>query len=645
MAAESTWIAKRAIGKSYNELRADPDLAPFVQNVSPLSGLIPNANWNARVRQRTLGSGAFGRVNAETIGPAGSKSRVATKYSLRPGLETELISEIATLRYLKGFPNVAQMIRVVDRSAVGEVPALLMGYAPHSLTDQSLYNSWDDILKTVIGVLQGYDTLHSLGIVHRDTKPGNMLMTAAKEVWITDFGSARYTGTLLPPMTGTLLPPCQDGYTGTRTHSSPEVLLKFLLYDRRRANVSHTNEGYRAQDAWGVGVSLAEILLRAPMFPFGAVPDYTETALLECVYRVKGDPVAADGETFAEKGRWERFFPGVGTRAQVPRAIQDRIVRDTVHKPSVDRSAELETVAQIIAGLLEYNPATRLTIRGALEALVAGGLLAPSERRTLGGPPLFNKYALSASISRRNVKILLEWFADVCEVKLSLVGRSTGKVVFDRACLYLLSILNKVTLATLQGYGTAALVVATHLFTESGYGMEMGVGSELTNYSSSEEQIARYVKHLLVEPTPFLGETFYDRMLMAAETANHKTRAAAINTLCFTESLYSDFVAVLDSDHMIAFLVSLMKSGTVITQEAIEAAFAAFREELAAAAAALRAEEERERKRVMNETRLLLGKNLSVLRPEGGTRSKRNRTRGGFKDRRRGRRGGSRRLR
>lgn len=641
MAAESTWLAKRARGKSYNELRADPDLAPFVQNVSPLSGLIPNANWNARVRQRTLGSGTFGRVNAETIGPAGSESRVATKYSLRPGLETELISEIATLRYLKGFPNVAQMIRVVDRSAVREAPALLMGYAPHSLTDRSLYTSWDDLLKTVIGVLQGYDTLHSLGIVHRDTKPGNMLMTAAKEVWITDFGSARYTGTLLPPS--------QDGYTGTRTYSSPEVLLKFLL-DRKGASVSHTTEGYRAQDAWGVGVSLAEILLDAPLFPFGAVPDYTEPALLECIYRVKGDPVVADGDTFVQKVRWEHFPPrpvaAVAARAQVPRVIQDRIVLDTVHKPSVDRSAELETVAQIIAGLLEYNPATRLTIRGALEALVAGGLLAASERRTLGGPPLFNKYSvLPASISRSNVKTLLKWVADVCRVKVTLVGRSTGKVVFDRACLYLLSILNKVTLATLQGYGTAALVVATHLFTESGFGMEMGEGSDLTAGSSSEGQIATYVQHLLVEPTPFLGETFYDRMLMAAETANHKTRAAAINTLCFTESLYSDFVAVLDSDPLITFLVSLMKSGTVITPEAIEAAFAAFREELAAAAATLRDEEDQERKRVMNETRLRLGKNLSVLRSEGGTRSKRNRTRGGSKDRRRGRRAGSRRLR
>lgn len=57
-------------------------------------------------------------------------------------------------------------------------------------------------------VLIGLDKLHSLGIVHRDVKPDNLLITTAGEVKFIDFGAAAdmCTGINFNPLYGMLDP-------------------------------------------------------------------------------------------------------------------------------------------------------------------------------------------------------------------------------------------------------------------------------------------------------------------------------------------------------------------------------------------------------------------------------------------------------
>jgi serine/threonine protein kinase len=87
---------------------------------------------------------------------------------------------------------------------------------------------------------------HSVGIVHRDVKPANLLLDPSGHLWVTDFGLAQMAGDAGLTVTGELL--------GTLRYASPEQVLA------RRGVVDHRS------DVYSLGATLYELLTLRPLF-------------------------------------------------------------------------------------------------------------------------------------------------------------------------------------------------------------------------------------------------------------------------------------------------------------------------------------------------------------------------------------------
>lgn len=135
--------------------------------------------------------------------------------------------------------------------------------------------------------LCGLKYIHSANVIHRDLKPGNLLVNADCELKICDFGLARG----YQPNNGNVKPGSNQGfmteYVATRWYRAPEIMLSFANYST-------------AIDVWSVGCILAELLLGKPIFKgrdyvdqLNQILHYLGTPSEETLRRV-GSPRAQD---------------------------------------------------------------------------------------------------------------------------------------------------------------------------------------------------------------------------------------------------------------------------------------------------------------------------------------------------------------
>src|SRR5579884_776302 len=92
---------------------------------------------------------------------------------------------------------------------------------------------------------QALDHAHQVGVVHRDIKPANLLLDNRGQLWITDFGLARFHSEANLTQTGDLL--------GTLRYMSPEQALA------KRAVIDHRT------DIYSLGATLYELLTLQPV--------------------------------------------------------------------------------------------------------------------------------------------------------------------------------------------------------------------------------------------------------------------------------------------------------------------------------------------------------------------------------------------
>jgi serine/threonine-protein kinase len=170
----------------------------------------------------TLGKGAMGTVydGYDAI----IDRRVAIKTMTKPDPnDAEAQDELARFRREAqaagrlAHPNI---VGVYDYGEEGDTAYIVMEYAPGTelkkLLDKNERITPAEAVRIMQGVLAGLQYSHDRGVVHRDIKPGNIILSPDGTVKIADFGIARIESSSMT-QAGTVL--------GTPAYMSPEQFM------------------------------------------------------------------------------------------------------------------------------------------------------------------------------------------------------------------------------------------------------------------------------------------------------------------------------------------------------------------------------------------------------------------------------------
>jgi len=208
-----------------------------------------------------------------------------------------------------------------------------------------------------VQVAEALEHAHQYGIVHRDVKPSNLLLDERGEVWVTDFGLARFQADAELTATGSVL--------GTLRYMSPEQASgQTALVDPRT-------------DVYALGITLYELLTlevpfgdadrarllrriadeepRSPRRIDPAIPRDLETIVLKAIAKVREQRYTTARELADDL---QRFLAGQPTHARPP-ALAERAGKWLRRHPAVVGSS----VAMLTICVLALGASTLLLMR------------------------------------------------------------------------------------------------------------------------------------------------------------------------------------------------------------------------------------------------------------------------------------------
>lgn len=131
--------------------------------------------------------------------------------------QERFLREEQAMGRLSGHPNIVDILQV-DVTPTGQ-PFIVMPYCTRGSLEQLIREqgplTWADSLRAGVKLAGAIESAHRAGILHRDVKPANVLLSAYGEPQLTDFGIARIPGGF---RTSSSL------ITGSPAFTAPEVL-------------------------------------------------------------------------------------------------------------------------------------------------------------------------------------------------------------------------------------------------------------------------------------------------------------------------------------------------------------------------------------------------------------------------------------
>ena len=247
-----------------------------------------------------LGSGGFGSVFlAEDIW---IRKKVAIKVPHKQNLDfTEMLKEPRLLASMN-HPNIVTVLTAEKQDGVFFI---VMEYVPGQTLEQIILREGAlDVslaLDFTCQICNAVDHAHRVGVLHRDLRPGNMLVSEAGMLKVTDFGTSRFL---------------EIAAHGTTVIGSPPYMAPEQFYGK----------AVFASDVYSVGVTMYQMLT-------GELP--------------YGTPAPADIERLV---RGELVTPPRVKNSKIPKAINDIVLKALAADVSRRYQRATDLLADLLAG-------------------------------------------------------------------------------------------------------------------------------------------------------------------------------------------------------------------------------------------------------------------------------------------------------
>ncbi|KCV68723.1 CMGC/CDK/CDK7 protein kinase [Fonticula alba] len=307
-----------------------------------------------RITSKKLGSGTFGDVYLG-VDSLDDQTKVAIKRvrmtHYKTGLDITALREVRALREM----NHVNVIQLLDAYIESHNMHMVLEFLDHDLKnlieERSIIFSAEHIKSWMLMTLRGVHHCHVNGILHRDLKPDNLLISAGGVLKVADFGLARHAPGVRALQPGAAPAPISPNVV-TRFYRSPELLLGARVYSF-------------AVDIWSVGCIFAELFVRTPYF----TGEDSDISQLMTIYNAMGTP---------DEASW----PGIST---LPGFIQPNNRIPPSPLGSVLSAASKDAIS-LMEALLVMNPLRRISAEEALRHPYFSNLPRPSKPADLPNP-------------------------------------------------------------------------------------------------------------------------------------------------------------------------------------------------------------------------------------------------------------------
>lgn len=319
-------------------------------NKKPKKNQVPISQWGCRSlnvyeKIKEVGKGSYGIVyKARYKGPEGFNiPEIVALKKIKTEHEEEgfPISALREIRILKRFnhKNILDILEVVVSEPKGgkQDAYMVFEYMDHDLATLICNNIKYELpqIKYIFHeLIEGLDCLHKNNVIHRDLKPGNILLNNKGEVKIGDFGLSRFYNN-----SPNIKNKEYTNYVITINYRAPELALGTKIYSTE-------------VDIWSMGCIFLEILTGEMVFYIekGYTKETEKNVLFSTICKKCGTPT-------------EETWPGI---SQYPNYkdlmnwIKNKKYENKIQKkyyPNID-----DVTFDLIRRMLILNPKERITL-------------------------------------------------------------------------------------------------------------------------------------------------------------------------------------------------------------------------------------------------------------------------------------------